>query len=100
TASFSTGFRNDNYYNSTLGLQDATAWTAGVDLTRAPAHRTSLTAGYNHESILQRQRSRSRPVSNGFALDFPDFDWITTTTDTIETFHVGVPPAVAPETAD
>jgi MtrB/PioB family decaheme-associated outer membrane protein len=100
TASFSAGFRNDNYYNSTLGLQDATAWTAGVDLTWSPSDRISLSAGYNHESILQRQRSRSRPVSGGVALDFSDFDWLTTTTDTIETFYVALRAALIPRTLD
>ena len=100
TASFNASYRNDNYYNSTLGLQDATAWTAGVDLTWTPSDRISLTAGYNHESILQRQRSRSRPVGGGVALDFPDFDWISTHTDTIEAFYVGLRAALIPRTLD
>ena len=100
TVSLSGSFRNDNYYNSTLGLQDATAWTAGVDLTWTPTDRISLTAGYNHESILQRQTSRSRPVSGGLALDFPDFDWITTTNDIIDAFYVGLRAALIPRTLD
>jgi MtrB/PioB family decaheme-associated outer membrane protein len=87
-------FRNDDYYNSQLGLQEASAWTAGFDVTWSPSERLSLSAGYNHESIDQKQRSRSRP---GPPLDPVDFDWLTTTRDDIDAFYVGLRAALIPQ---
>lgn len=97
TASFNGGLRNDEYYNSTLGLQVATAWTAGVDLTWSPSEQISLSGGYNYEYNLQRLRSRYRP---SLTEDFPDFDWISTTTDRINSFYVGLRGAVIPRVLD
>jgi hypothetical protein len=97
TASFSSGFRNDEYYNSTLGLQVATAWTAGVDLTWNPSEKISVNGGYNYEYNLQRQRSRYRPSQTE---DFPDFDWISTTTDRIDSFYVGLRGTLIPNVLD
>ncbi len=97
TASFNAGFRNDEYYNSTLGLQVATAWTAGVDLTWNPIEKISVNGGYNYEYNLQRQRSRYRPSQ---AEDFPDFDWISTTTDRIDSFYVGLRGTIIPQVLD
>ena len=93
TASFNGGFRNDEYYNSTLGLQVATAWTVGVDLTWNPIEKISVNGGYNYEYNLQRQRSRYRPSQTE---DFPDFDWISTTTDRIDSFYVGLRGTIIP----
>lgn len=100
TTSFTIGFRNDDYINSALGLQDATAWTAGVDLTWAPSERIAFTGGYNYDSNLQKQRSRSRPVSDGETLDFADFDWISVNHDTVHTFHFGIRATLIPAVLD
>ncbi len=64
TAALTGSYRMDDYYNSRLGLQSGENWTAGVDLTWAPSERLAVTAGYNYESIMQKQVSRSRPVEN------------------------------------
>ena len=100
TASLTGSFRNDNYYNSVLGLQDATSWTAGFDVTWSPTDRISFTGGYNHEWNLQRQTSRSRPVSGTTTFDFADFNWTTTTTDRIEAFYLGMRGALIPQVLD
>ena len=83
------GYRYDDYVASTLGLQQATSWSAGADATWAPTERVSFSGGYMHESIYEKQRSRSRPVVGGVGLDFADFDWISNNTDTVDTLHVG-----------
>jgi MtrB/PioB family decaheme-associated outer membrane protein len=90
TAGFTIGYRKDDYYNTSLGLQDANAWTAGTEIGWTPNERLSVTGGYNFESILQKQRSRSRPVEGSTTRDFPDFDWISVNADRIHTFHVGL----------
>src|SRR4029450_8896190 len=72
-----------------LGLQDATRWSIGFDASWQPSERFALFGGYTHESILQKQRSRSRPAPTDVALDFADFDWITVNTDPVDTMRVG-----------
>ena len=100
TVSFTGSYRTDDYYDSALGLQSAEAWTAGIDATWTPSERLAITAGYNYESILQKQRSRSRPVSDGNTLDFPDFDWISVNADKIHSVHLGLRTALIPGVLD
>ena len=55
-----------------------------------------LSLGYMHESYYRKMESRSRPVINGVAVDFSDFDWLSNITDTIDTLYGGVKIAVIP----
>jgi MtrB/PioB family decaheme-associated outer membrane protein len=100
TVSFTGSYRFDNYYDSALGLQDADAWSAGVDATWTPSERIAITGGYNYESILQKQRSRSRPVDGSDTRDFPDFDWISVNTDRIHSFNLGLRASLIPGVLD
>jgi MtrB/PioB family decaheme-associated outer membrane protein len=93
-------YRWDDYIRSSLGLQEETAWSAGIDLSWAPAERLSFFAGYMHESIYQKQRSRSRPVTGTTTFDFVDFDWLSINTDTIDTVHAGFKIALIPRKLD
>ena len=43
-----------------LGLQEAVSWSAGMDVNWNPVERLTFAAGYMHESIFQKQRSRNR----------------------------------------
>jgi hypothetical protein len=90
----------DDYVNSTLGLQQETGVSAGIDLTWRPAERVAFSAGYMYELLQQKMRSRSRPVSGGATLDFVDFDWISNLEDTIQTAYVGVRAALIPKVLD
>jgi MtrB/PioB family decaheme-associated outer membrane protein len=100
TATVSGSARKDDYIDSPLGLQDATGWSAGLDLGWTPLERVAFSAGYVHEEIYEKQRSRSRPVTGSTTFDFPDFDWISNNTDTIDTFHVGATVGVIPKVLD
>jgi MtrB/PioB family decaheme-associated outer membrane protein len=100
STTFNVGWRKDDYLNSPLGLQDATEWTAGFDVTWSPTERMSFFGGYVREVIFQKQRSRSRPVTGTTTFDFPDFEWISVNTDTVDTFHVGTNIALLPKTLD
>jgi MtrB/PioB family decaheme-associated outer membrane protein len=95
TPSFS--YRNDDYKDSTLGLQEAESFSAGFDVGWTPFEWLSVGAGYVYERIDQRQRSRNREVVGTVTLDFPDFDWVTRNVDTIHTFHVGGKATLIPE---
>lgn len=93
-------YRWDDYIRSSLGLQEAKAWSAGVDLNWAPGERLSFFGGYMHEVIYQKQRSRSRPVTGTTTFDFVDYDWLSVNTDTIDTFHAGFKAAIIPGKLD
>jgi MtrB/PioB family decaheme-associated outer membrane protein len=93
-------YRWDDYIRSSLGLQEENAWSAGIDLNWAPVERLSFFAGYMHESIYQKQRSRSRPVTGTTTFDFVDFDWLSINTDTIDTVHAGFKIALIPRKLD
>jgi MtrB/PioB family decaheme-associated outer membrane protein len=93
-------YRWDDYIRSSLGLQEAKAWSAGVDLNWAPSERLSFFAGYMHEVIYQKQRSRSRPVTGTTTFDFVDYDWLSVNTDTIDTFHAGFKAGIIPGKLD
>ena len=77
-----------------LGLQTAVSWSAGIDVNWAPTDRLSFAAGYVHESIFQKQRSRSRPP------DTPALDWISDNTDTIDTYHASMTARLIPSKLD
>jgi MtrB/PioB family decaheme-associated outer membrane protein len=77
------GWRSDDYIRSPLGLQQATSWSAGADITFVPFERLSIVAGYVREWIFEKQRSRS-------SADIPDSDWISDNADTVDTAHVGL----------
>ena len=82
-------YRWDDYIRSRLGLQEENSWSAGIDLNWAPVERLSVFGGYMHESIYQKQRSRSRPVTGTTTFDFADYDWISNNIDTVDTFNAG-----------
>jgi MtrB/PioB family decaheme-associated outer membrane protein len=100
TTSLTGDYRYDDYIESTLGLQQATSWSAGIDLNWTPVERLSVFGGYTYERIFQKQRSRFRAVSGTTTLDFPDFDWISDNADTIDTFYAGAKVGLIPRVLD
>ena len=90
----------DDYTDSTLGLQQETGWSAGIDLSWRPAERVSFAAGYMYENIFQKMRSRSRPVIGGVTADFVDFDWVTDLQDTVHTVYAGTKATLIPKVLD
>lgn len=89
TTGLAFGWKDDDYYNTTLGLQRAKNYSIGIDLGWSPHERLSFYAGYVHEWIDQRQRQRSRPVTGSTTFDFPDYDWISESTDTTDNVYAG-----------
>lgn len=107
TATPSMAYHWDDYISSppadspqTLGVRAETGWTAGVDLNWTPLERVTFSGGYTFEQILQKMRSRSRPVAGGQALDFQDFDWVSDLSDTVQTAYAGVRAALIPAVLD
>jgi MtrB/PioB family decaheme-associated outer membrane protein len=79
----SAGYRGDDYLRSPLGLERATSWSAGADVTLVPCDGLTVVAGYVREWIFEKQRSRSAP-------DLADSEWISDNADTVDTAHVGL----------
>jgi MtrB/PioB family decaheme-associated outer membrane protein len=101
TASLTGSWKDDDYYNSTFGLQHGTNWSAGFDVSWAPTDRVSFTAGYVHELIFQKQQSQSRIVNTGNVVpDFVDYVWLSDNNDTVDTFRIGTRVAVLPGKLD
>ena len=95
------GYRWFDYIDSRLGLQKEEAWNAGIDVSWSPIQRVTFNATYSHERIKQDMRSRSRPVDGaGNTFDFPDFDWVSNMTDTVDSITLGVKAAVIPGKLD
>jgi MtrB/PioB family decaheme-associated outer membrane protein len=95
------GYRWDDYIDSRLGLQNEHAWNAGIDVSWSPTQRVVFNATYSHEQSKQEMRSRSRPVdAAGNTFDFPDFDWVSNITDTIDSITLSVKTAVIPGKLD
>jgi MtrB/PioB family decaheme-associated outer membrane protein len=91
-------FRNDNYTNSPLGLQDNESWAAGFDVSWSPMERLALFASYMREAFDARQRSRYRePPAQ---LENPTFDWVAKNNDSIDTVGAGLDAALIPKKLD
>ncbi len=90
--------RNDDYKNSTLGLQEDKSWAAGFDISWSPMERVSFFASYMREQFDAKQRSRYRePPAQ---LENPTFDWVAKNEDTVDTFGVGIDAALIPTKLD
>jgi MtrB/PioB family decaheme-associated outer membrane protein len=86
---------NGNTFNrELLGLQTVVSWSAGMDINWAPSDRISFSAGYVHESNFQKQRETVRNP-----LD-PSLDWLSNSTDTVDTFHGNIKATILPEKLD
>ncbi|MBI4609254.1 MAG: MtrB/PioB family decaheme-associated outer membrane protein [Candidatus Rokubacteria bacterium] len=91
-------FRNDDYKNSFLGLQDDESWAAGIDLSWSPMERVAFFASYMREEFFYRQRSRNRvPPAQ---LENPTFDWVAKNEDEVDTFGAGIDAALIPKKLD
>ena len=94
------GWKHDDYVSSPLGLQEATSWSAGFDVTWRPLERVALSGGYVHELIFQQQRSRVRAVVGGAVVDTATNDWISANTDTIDTINFAATVSLIPRVLD
>jgi MtrB/PioB family decaheme-associated outer membrane protein len=100
---------------SPLGLQESTGWSISGDLAYSPFKWLSLFVNYTREEFRYDQLSRSRPVinlgtpsaaiapgcdpgssPNTVGCDFPDFNWRSVNTDTIDTYGVGADISLIP----
>ncbi len=86
----------DNFDNSPLGLQESRGWSLAGDLAYTPFPWLSFFLDYTREEFRYDQLSRSRVVVGTTTLDFPDFNWRSVNTDTIDTYGVGADISLIP----
>jgi MtrB/PioB family decaheme-associated outer membrane protein len=94
----SLSFRDDNYTDSPLGLQDDTSWAVGFDVAWSPTDRISLFASYMREEYDARMRSQFRQPPD--QLDNPTFEWVANNRDSVNTAGAGVDAALIPKKLD
>lgn len=106
---------NDQFDNSPLGLQESRGWSAGGDIAYSPFPWLSFFVNYTREEFKYDQLSRSRPVvslgtppapiaagcvpgssPNTVVCDFPDFNWRSVNTDTVDTYGAGADVSLIP----
>jgi len=98
TVTPSVSFRDDDYKNSVLGLQDNESWAAGLDVSWSPMEGLTLFASYMREELFARQRSRYREPPG--QLENLTYDWVAKNEDVIDTFGVGLDAALIPKKLD
>jgi MtrB/PioB family decaheme-associated outer membrane protein len=76
---------------SLLGLQEVVGWNAGMDINWTPTDRVAFSLGYVHESNFHKQRNRNNSP------DDASMDWISDSTDTVDTFHGSVKATILPQ---
>ncbi len=91
-------FRNDDYNNSPLGLQEDKSWAAGFDISWSPIERLVFFASYMRETFDARQRSRYRAPPD--QLENPTYDWIGKNNDTVDTVGAGIDTPLIPKKLD
>jgi MtrB/PioB family decaheme-associated outer membrane protein len=86
----------DDFDNSPLGLQESMGWGLGGDLAYSPFKWLSLFVNYMREEFRYDQLSRSRAVTGATTFDFPDFNWRSKNTDTVDTYGAGADVSLIP----
>jgi len=80
-----------------LGVQTASGFTAGMDVSWTPNERITLAAGYMYENYFRKMESRSRPVVGLNALDFSNFDWLSDINDIYNTVYGSAKVSIIPK---
>ena len=55
TSSFNFSIYNDNFTDSTYGIQSDRGWSGGADVSWRPHDRVALSLGYDHQQLQTRR---------------------------------------------
>ena len=87
TSSFNFSIYNDNFLDSTFGIQSDRGWSAGADVSWRPHDRVALSLGYDHQQLQTKELAVDRPQLLGeAALITGDAGPTLTTSDSYDTF--------------
>jgi hypothetical protein len=86
TCSFNFSIYNDNFTNSTFGLQSDRGWSGGMDVSWRPHDRVALSLGYDHQQLQSKELVLTFPIMGESALVGGDAGPTLTTSDSYDTF--------------
>ncbi|MCX5887927.1 MAG: MtrB/PioB family outer membrane beta-barrel protein [Deltaproteobacteria bacterium] len=86
TTSFNFSIYNDNFLDSTLGIQSDRGWSTGVDVSWRPHDRVALSLGYDHQQLQTKELAATTPILGEVGLVTGDFGPTLTTSDAYDTF--------------
>jgi hypothetical protein len=77
---------NDNFLNSTFGIQSDRGWSIGADVSWRPHDRVALSFGYDHQQLQTRQLAATNLIEGESGLVPGDIGSTLTTSDAYDTF--------------
>lgn len=86
TCSFNFSIYNDNFTNSTLGIQSDRGWSTGADVSWRPHDRVALSLGYDHQQLQVKELAAMGAINGETALITGDAGPTLTTSDSYDTF--------------
>ena len=86
TCSFNFSIYNNNFTNSTFGIQSDRGWSTGADVSWRPHDRIALSLGYDHQQLQQKELVLTFPIDGEEATIIGDAGPTLTTSDSYDTF--------------
>ena len=87
TSSFNFSIYNDNFIDSTFGIQSDRGWSTGADVSWRPHDRVALSLGYDHQQLQTKELAVPHiPINGETGLITGDAGPTLTTSDSYDTF--------------
>jgi len=88
TCSFNFSIYNDNFLDSTFGIQSDRGWSTGADLSWRPHDRVALSLGYDHQQLQTKELAvfNTAGINGQAGLVTGDAGPTLTTSDSYDTF--------------
>ena len=86
TFSFNYSIYNDNFTDSTFGIQSDRGWSTGADVSWRPHDRLAFSLGYDHQQLQVRELALLGTILGETALIIGDEGPTLTTSDSYDTF--------------
>ena len=86
TFSFNFSIYNDNFTDSTFGIQSDRGWSTGADVSWRPHDRVAFSLGYDHQQLQVRELAATAPIFGEEGLIIGDKGPTLTTSDSYDTF--------------
>ena len=65
TTSFNFSIYNDNFLDSTFGIQSDRGWSTGADVSWRPHDRVALSLGYDHQQLQTKELAVANTIIFG-----------------------------------
>jgi MtrB/PioB family decaheme-associated outer membrane protein len=98
--SFSAGWTQYDYPDSSFGVRDDERWNVGSELSYTPIESLSISLWYDYEHSDLHQRSRWRPVGGTTVVDDPANNWDSSSADQIHALGANLDFAIIKDKLD